>query len=250
MNRKLLILDIVLGAAVIYGGFEFRSQWVAAKARQAGMPGPAPKAGPPPAIAPLPQAPAVLPSGYAPIAINTLFDPSRNPNVAPPPLPAPPPPEEPPALPSLHGSMDLGDGPFAMMSESGATAYSEVRAGGMIGPFKLVSFNRREFEVEWKGKIIHKRVEEGGGDKPARAAQPSGGPVVTLGVIPGQAVPEAAPAPVSTAELGPGASMTDTVKACVPSDGSPAGTISGGYRKEVNRSPLGSSQCIWRAIGK
>jgi hypothetical protein len=250
LNRKLLILDVVLGAGVIYGGLQLHSQWVAAKARQAGMPGAAPKTAPPPGLAPLPQQPAVLPSGYKAIAVNTLFDPSRNPNIPVDPPPPPPPPAVPPPLPAYHGSMDIGDGPVAMMSENGSSAYKKVHPGGVIGPFKLLSFGREEFAVEWEGKVIHKRLDEGGAEKSAAAPQ-AVEPAFTPGLIPGRAPAETTPPPPQpTMDLGPGTDMTESIKACQPGDSSPPGTVSGGYRKEVNRTPLGSSQCIWRAVGK
>ena len=37
MNRKLLILDVVLAAVAVYAGFQFRGQWLAAKAREAAI---------------------------------------------------------------------------------------------------------------------------------------------------------------------------------------------------------------------
>jgi hypothetical protein len=251
LNRKLLILDVVLGASVIYGGFLFHSHWTAANARQATIPGAVPKAAPPPVIGPLPQEPAVLPSGFKDVALKTLFDPSRNPDVIKPAPPPPPPPPVPPALPSFHGTMDFGDGPFAMMTESGASGYQEVRAGGNIGPFKLVSFNRREFELEWQGQIIHKRVDEPGDARPTTPAAKTA-PVVTNGVIPGMAAetPTPAPAPQQTANLGPGQQVTESVRACQAGDASAPGTVSGGYTKVIKPNPLGSSSCFWTAVGK
>jgi hypothetical protein len=251
LNRKLLILDVVLGACVIYGGLQLHSHWTAAKARQATIPVAAPNAAPPPPIAPLPQEPAVLPSGFKDVALKTLFDPSRNPDVIKPAPPPPPPPPVPPALPSFHGMMDFGDGPFAMMTESGASGYQEVRPGGKIGPFKLVSFNRREFELEWQGQIIHKRVDESGGERPRQAAAKVE-PITTNGVIPGMAAetPQPQPLPQQTANLGPGQQVTDTVRACQAGDTSAPGTISGGYAKVIKPNPLGSSSCFWTAVGK
>jgi len=252
VNRKLLILDVVLGACAIYGGFQLHSQWVAAKARQAGMPGAAPKAGPAPVVSPLPRQPAVLPSGYKAIAVNTLFDPSRNPDIpvdAPPP---PPPPKEPPPLPSYHGMMDFGDplGPIALMSDAGTEGHQEVHAGEMIGAFKLLSFSRQEFALEWEGRVIHARASAGGGEKP-RSSAPTVAPITTNGIIPGQAAPDTGPQPQPQgAQLGPGQNLTDAVKACQSGDNTPAGAVADGYRKEVNATPLGGSQCIWRAVGK
>jgi hypothetical protein len=255
LNRKLLILDIVLAAGVIYGGFQLRSQWVAAKARQAPMPGPAPKAGPIPKVAPLPQQQAVLPSGYKDIAIDMLFDASRNPNIPvdPPPPPAPPP--VPPPLPSFHGMMDFGDpqGPIALITENGAERHEEFHAGEMIGAFKLVSFDRQEMTLDWNGKVIHKRLNEGGSARAApSAAPPAGGtPTPTLGIVPGRASEQTAEAPKpQTVQLGPGTEVTETTRSCQPNDSTPSGAVADGYRKVVRMTALGSSQCFWTAVGK
>jgi hypothetical protein len=252
LNQKLLVLDVVLAVGVIYGGFELHDAWVAAKARQAGMPGAAPKSGPVAALPPLPQRPAVLPSGYKDIAVKTLFDPSRNPNIPVDPPPPPPPPRDPPPLPSFHGMMDFGDpqGPIALMTEHDAKGHQEVHAGEMIGPFKLLAFNRQEMTLEWEGRVIHKRLDEGGSE-PARARQAPVEPIAGPGVIPGVAPPESAQQPPQQGvQLGPGQDLTDTVKACQPNDSTPAGTVTDGYRKELHMTPLGVAQCIWRAVGK
>ncbi len=252
MNRKLLVLNVVLGAAAVYGGFQLHSEWVAAKARQAAMPGPAPKAPPAPLVARLPQQPAVLPSGYKGIAEDTLFDPSRNPNIpvdAPPP---PPPPKEPPPLPSYHGMMDFGDpqGPIALITENDAPGHEEVHAGEMVGGFKLVAFNRQEMTLEWDGRIIHKRLNEGGSE-PAKAKAAAVEPITTNGVIPGQAAPDTGPQPQQQAtQLGPGVEVTDTTKACQQNDSTPAGTVADGYRKVTRVTALGTVQCFWSAVGK
>lgn len=253
MNRRLLILDIALGAGVIYGGIQLHNEWLAAKARQAAMPGPAPK---PLAMAhmpALPQQPAILPSGYKQIAINTLFDPSRNPNIPVDPPPPPPPPKQPPPLPQYHGMMDFGDpqGPIALITPEKDARHEEVHAGEMIGEFKLLSFNREEMVLEWDGKQIHTRLGEAGPDPAARPKASAVEPITNYGIIPGQAPKETLPQPQQQQQqLGPGQAVTDTVKACQPNDGTPAGTVTDGYRKEVHISPLGTSQCIWRALDK
>jgi len=204
------------------------------------------KPAPPPVVAPLPGEPAVLPSGYKEIAVKTLFDPSRNPDVPVDPPPPPPKPKDPPPLPDFHGMMDFGDGPFAIMSASGEAGQQEVHLGGMIGPFKLVAFSRQEIALEWDGRVIHKRVDEHanhGGNAPQGGAGGGGG-----GIIPG-----IAPAPlpeVRMTELGPGQEMTDSIKACQPGDSSPAGAVVDGYRKEIRMTALGTPQCHWTAVGK
>jgi hypothetical protein len=251
LNRKLLVLNLALAVAVIYAGVELHGVYVAAKARQTSMPGPAPKPAAVAPVPPLPQEPAVLPSGYQKVATNDLFDASRNPDLPLPPPPAPAPPKVPPPLPSYHGMINFGDakGAVAMITPADAPGHAEVHAGENIGDFKLVSFDRQEMVLEWEGQAIHKRLNEGGSEQ-VRAKGPAIEPFTTNGVIPG-AVTKLAPEPprAQGAALGPGTPMTDSVSACQSGDSSAPGTVSGGYRKEVNVSPMGS-QCIWRAIGK
>jgi hypothetical protein len=251
LNRKLLLLDVALAAGAIYGGMQLHGQWVAANAREAEARRYHMTPAPPPRVAPLPQEPAVLPSGYKDIAVKTLFDKSRNPDIPVEVPPPPPPPKEPPPLPSFHGMMDFGDGdgPIAMMSIGGTSGQQEVHAGGMIGPFKLVSFTRREIALEWDGRIIHKRVDEAGdSDKSSAPAQAQAAPVATGGVIPGVAAPQAQAA-AHTAPLGPGQDLSDGSKACQSGDSNPAGTVVNGYRKDV-RNGLFSQGCSWTMVGK
>jgi hypothetical protein len=69
-------------------------------------------------------------------------------------------------------------------------------------------------------------------------------------VVPGQAPQKQADEqPTRQQDLGPGVQMTDSVRACQAGDTAAAGTVNGGYIKQVNNSPMGQ-QCIWRAIGK
>ena len=253
MNRKLLALNIALGIGAIYAGIELHGMYVAAKARQARMPGPPPNAPFVPPVAPLPRQPAVLPSGYVKVAVNDLFDASRNPDIPKEAPPPPPPPKDPPPLPSFHGMINFGDpqGPVALITQKDTPGHQEVHAGEMIGEFKLVAFNRQEMTLEWDGRLIHTRLKEGGSEPPRVQQAPAEGPLAPPpGIIPGQAPQQTGPQPrPQTMELGPGPALTDTVRACQAGDSSPAGAISDGYRKEINASPMGQ-QCIWRAIGK
>ena len=104
MNRKLLILDVVLAAVAVFAGFQFRSQWIAAKAREAAVLNQKAAALPAPQFTPLPATPAVLSAGYADIAQKLLFDRSRNSTVVVE-VPPPPPPKPVPPLPVGSGSV-------------------------------------------------------------------------------------------------------------------------------------------------
>ena len=159
MNRKLLILDVVLAAVAVYAGFQFRSQWLAAKAREAAIVNQKPTPLPAPQFTPLATAPPVLSAGYAEIAQKLLFDRSRNSTVVVE-VPPPPPPKPVPPLPVYHGMMNIGDGPAAILSVNASSPQMEIHPGETIGPFKLVDVNTQEIALEWDGKIIRKSVDE------------------------------------------------------------------------------------------
>ncbi|MGA3018972.1 MAG: hypothetical protein ABSF62_17760 [Bryobacteraceae bacterium] len=246
MNRRLLALNLLLVAALIYAGIEFHARRVAAQAREMATLSRKVPPLPPPVLAPLKAPEAVMPSAYVTVAQNDLFDQSRNPNV-PIDLPPPPPPlKDPPPLPFFHGMMNIGDGPIAIMSKTGSGSQEEVHAGGMIGEFKLLDFNMKEITLEWDGRVIRKRVD----DAPKQEAvwsplanYPSNG----IMVMPGVASPPQ-PAPKFT-EMGPGADNGQTYRPCQVGDSSPNGAVVDGYRKSVRVNPFGS-ECHWEAVGK
>ena len=225
MNRKLLALNITLGIGVIYTGVVLHDVWMAAKSRQAGMPGQAPKPGPVMPVAALPKQPAVTPGGYIDVAQKDLFDPSRNPNLPPPPAPPPPPPRDPPPLPSYHGMMDFGDpqGPIALITESDSPRHEEFHAGEKIGAFKLLAFDRKEMTLEWEGRTLHKLLNDGGSER-AKPRPQAGGPepLMQNGVVPGQAPEQQPEQPRQQQDLGPGPQMTESVKACQAGDTPPS----------------------------
>jgi hypothetical protein len=239
LNRKLLILDLVLVAALAWAGYQIRVEWLAARAREAAKLNQTLRPAPPPAFTPLPQTPAVLASGYAQIAQKMLLDRSRNPTVVIE-VPPPPPPKPMPPLPSFHGAMNLGDGQIAVMS-LGAGPYQEVRSGGKIGDFKLVDVNTRQITLEWDGQLIRKRIDElqqraaADSAPAARTAQP--------------AAAAAAPAPAPPAPMGPGFDMGRGERACAPNDTNPAGTVAEGFRKVVSKTPFGQS-CRWEPVAR
>jgi hypothetical protein len=244
LNRKLLALNLLLVAALVYGGIQFHNWRVAAQAREAAELNRKVATAPPPVLSPLPAPQAVAAASYLDVAQKDLFDPSRDPNVKVEPPPPPPPPKDPPPLPAFHGMMNLGDaeGPIAIMSKAGSSGQEEVHAGGMIGDFKLVAFNMKEITLEWDGQVIHKRVDDA--SKSADAGRDAAGPP-PLAAMPGVA-PAPLPAPVMR-DLGPGPDNGNTNRPCQVADSSPAGTVSGGYRKVVRPNPFGAA-CYWEPI--
>jgi len=235
LNRKLLILDVVLVALAVYAGFQFRSQWLAAKAREAAIMNQKPAPLPPPQFTPLSTAPPVLSAGYAEIAQKLLFDRSRNSTVVVE-VPPPPPPKPMPPLPVYHGMMNIGDGPAAILSVSASSPQMEVHPGETIGPFKLVDVDTQEIVLEWDGKIIRKTVDEIL-DRATRQVVADAGGTVTV-------PPPAPAAPVTQSPLGPGADTGRGYKVCVPNDSTPDGSVVDGYRKVSIPTPFGNA-CRW-----
>ena len=240
MNRKLLILDVVLAAVAVYAGFQFRSQWMAAKAREAAILNQKPAPLPTPQFTPLAAASAVLSAGYAEIAQRLLFDRSRNSTVVVETVP-PPPPKPMPALPVYHGMMNIGDGPTAILSVNASSPQMEIRPGEEIGPFKLVDINTQEIALEWDGKIIRKSVDEIL-DRATRQ-------VVADGNTPAPGEPPPPVLPVIKTPLGPGDDTGRGFKTCQLNDSTPDDSVIDGYRKVSIRTPFGNA-CRWDPVGR
>ena len=237
-----MAFNLLLAATVIYAGFQLRSAWVAAKAREAARLHAPQPAVPAPVIPAAPKPPSVVATSYIDVAQKDLFEKDRNPNVIKE-IPAPPPPPPlPPPLPAYHGMMNLGDkeGPLLIMSKSGSAQQEEVHRGEMIGEFKLIAFDRNEITLEWNGQTIKKSTDEfsrlGGNNSSAAAA---GAPAFS---VPTAANPTPN-APIVTADKGPGETRGAT-RACQPGDSAAPGTVQDGYVKVVRPGPFGSA-CFW-----
>lgn len=239
MNRKLLVLNLALIAALGYAGLRIRGEWRAAKARQAATLSRKATLAAPPPFTPLTPPGPVLPSGYIQIAQKMLFDKSRNSVVELPPPPPAPPPEPVPPLPGYHGQMNFDDGPTVILSAAGSPQHQGVKIGEEIGPFKLVDANSQELAFEWKGKVIRKSVDElldrsvplGATAAPERTAN-------------------AAPAPPPTPKpIGPGEDTGRGYKTCDANDSYPDGAVVDGYRKRMIQTPWGKT-CTWDQLGR
>jgi len=243
MNRKLWLLNFLLLALVVLAGWQLRNRWRADKARAAAELHRriAPIPGPP--FTPAPPPPAVLPAGYAEIAEKDLFDRSRNPEVIVEKPPVPPPPPVPP-LPVYHGSMDIGDGPTAILSVKAGAPQEATRPGEMIGPFKLIDLTREDLTLEWNGQTIRKPLNEitNHAAAPQQAETPSTGRTEA----PAPAVPARVELPSAK---GPGEVTQFGFKTCVPNDNTPVGTVQDGFRKKELQTPFGPA-CVWDPVGK
>ena len=232
MKYKLWVLNGLLVVGLAYAGFAFRNAWRATHAREVSVLRAKVKAAPAPPFSPLPAAPPVTASEYSQIALRTLFDPSRNPNVVVEVPPPPPPPVMPP-LPVCYGVMNLGDGVAAILAENDKTPHQYMHPGATIGQFKLVDVNTDEITLEWNGQQIRKSLS----DLAASSASQSQAPA------PAQAdnTPPPPPAPV---KAGPGEDTGRGWKTCSMADGLADGTVAEGYKKVVYTTPFGKS-CRW-----
>ena len=242
MNRKLLLLDVVLVAVIAYAGYQFRNEQRAARARESAAIKARQNAIAPPPFTPAPPEAAVIPSAYVNISDKMLWDRSRNSEV---PVEAPPPPPPPPPVPPMpvyHGMMSLGSsGPTAFFSVTAEAAHQAVHVGENIGPFKLVGVDSEEIDLEWNGQTIRKTVAELSGhvNAPvAQAAQEARTEAVTA--------PAPAPVPVKS---GPGEMTAFGNKTCFINDGNAEGTVIEGFKKVLHTNPFGTN-CTWEPVGK
>jgi hypothetical protein len=239
LSRKLIALNLVLAAAVAWAGWQLHNEWLAAKARQAGL-RKAHAAGPAaPPMTPLAAPGALLPATYKRVATEDLFDPSRNSDVPVEPPPAPPPPPPMPPLPLCHGVMDVGEGPLAVLSVNKNSPHEALSPGDTIGQFKLLSVNTQEIALEWNGQVIHKSVEE---LLDRSGAAPAAAPAANV-------APAPPPPPAVTSNKGPGSDTQFGIKTCQPNDSTPEGAVVDGYRKTSKATPFGSS-CFWEPVGR
>jgi hypothetical protein len=241
LNRKLLLLNIVLVGILAYAGWYLRRARNADRVRETVELAKHIKPLPPPPFTPLAAAPPVVPAGYAGIAQQTLFDRSRNPTVVVE-VPPPPPPKPMPPLPVYHGQMNIGTGPMAILSRTPTGVHEAVHPGEPIGQFKLVDVNSDEVAFEWEGKIIRKKVDE---LLDRRASAPDGLVAVSVRTEQPAATPQAA---IKTA-TGPGTDTGRGFKTCDPNDSLPAGTVQDGYRKVLAATPFGEA-CRWDPVGR
>jgi hypothetical protein len=242
LNRKLLILDVVLVAVLGYAGFQFRNMYRAAKAREAAE---RRKHYPPVAVPQFPSAPpppGAMATVYIEIPHKFLLDPSRNSDVAPDPPPPPPPPKPMPPLPFYHGQMNLSDGGglFAILSVSKVAPHEAIHMGEAIGQFKLLSVNKEGLDLEWDGKTIHKSLfEMTDHEAPQQQAEAAGQRAVAAPPPP----PVEAPTP-----KGPGTVVGTGLAQCQGGDSNPEGAIVNGMRKTSRPSPFGP-MCYWEPVG-
>jgi hypothetical protein len=252
VNRKALLLNVALVALIGILFWQLRSRRLAAEAHERAVllkdgHGQVLLAPPPPT----PVAP-VAPAEYIDSVQKMLFAKDRNPNVIvdpPPPAPAPKH-EEPkpmPPLPRYYGQIHFGGDPVVILSSPTANDQKSYAVGDKIGDFKVIAFNKDTITFDWDGKEVERSLAD---LKPKDAQPPQQQQA---------AAPPPQPAQSSVVSIGGGTSANTTVPtvgndmgggfhACTnPDDGSPSGTVVGGYRKVINQGLMGKS-CYWEPI--
>jgi hypothetical protein len=192
---------------------------------------------PAPPITPAPKPEAALATKYADVATKDLFSKDRNPTV----VIEPPKVEEPkkmPPLPVVYGVLGLPSGIKAIMAEKKGLESRSVRAGDMIGEFKIASIDPQNVVFDWDGKQISRKIDD---LIDRSSATPAGSPAQVQAAAParpannGQPV-AAAPGPETTGNAN---------RPCVRGDNSPVGTVADGYKKTGKNSPFGLMGCTW-----
>jgi type II secretory pathway component PulC len=154
------------------------------------------------------------------------------------------PPKPMPALPRVYGVMSLGGAPRVVMSPAKGGDQRSYLPGESIGEFKLVQVTQRGVVFEWDGQAVGGTFEELKDDTPPpQTSAPASS-------SPAPAKPAAVVSSVGASSAkGPGELLTgsEDTKACVDGDNSPAGTVNGGFRKVVTRTPFGEI-CRWEKV--
>lgn len=233
------ILDAALLVTAVLLFWQLRREWIGSHTRELALLHNALPSTHVPGFAPLDKVDAVTAADFADVATKDLFSKDRNPNVIV--DPAPPPPVKPqPPFPFAHGVM-LWNGvpPTIVLSEQAGGPQKGYHPGETIGPWKIISVDKSYADFEWDGKRFKKRIDELIDQTPAAAATPA------------PSVAESAPPPKpatqtlsNSSRSGPGIDVGAGLKACVPGDSSPNGTIADGMKKVIVPTPFGNS-CHW-----
>jgi len=231
-----LVLLLVIGA-LAYGVWHRNSDAVAYQRQVLTR---KPVVHPEPVTLPAPPS-AATPQTYAAQTVqHFLFTPDRNPNVIVKPSAPPPEPVMPP-LPAAYGEMFFGE-PIILFSTKAGEQHG-YRAGDMVGEFKLVDFDEEKVKFEWRDKSIERTLAElmkAQAQKTEKAGTVLTG---TRGAVAGPTV--SAKSSMEANQGQPGQQVSPTMRACIASDNSPAGTVSAdGFTKKLVPTMFGD-QCSW-----
>ena len=213
-------------------------------------------------LAPVPVPAPLTAATFAQIALRTLFDPSRNPDVVM--DVSPPPPSHPmPPLPICYGVMNFGDGTgsSAILAETDNSQHQLAHSGDIIGEFKVVDVTMEAVVFAWRDQQIRKPLIELAGRSPTHmTAQPPAPSIAqlqlmsqTAGEVPPQPrtppqVITLTPASAVSVNTGQSEAAGRSFKSCFMSDGLPDGIQLDGYHKVVFMTPVGQA-CRWEPNG-
>ena len=230
----LIALNILLGWFLgrAWKDYRSRTQWLYASPPAQSLATPA--AGPNQAGAP---------QSFVEIVDRNVFSPLRG---SPPPQPQ----EEAkaPKPPLLFGTMNLGNGWFALMApgDQSSPVSKRVLPGEEIGGYKLVSIGASNVVIGWQEKKITLDISESARQasiEKTAGASPRPAPGTTA---------RSAPNPVTTVSpLVGGAGLTSPARSAPPgaSTDVPPGTIIGGKQKVLVQTPFGMLPA-WKDVGE
>jgi hypothetical protein len=248
MTRRLIAFNLLLIALIAAACWRLRISWIEREQASARFFGQPVQPMAPPMVL-IPDPPARLDATrYLEVAQQLMFSRDRNPTViveveAPKPMPA---------LPLYYGIINLGDGPKVVLAAARESGQRSYRVGQQVGDFKLVAIEPAGLVLDWEGKRVVAAYADIRDTKP-RAQTQSGGTTSRAGAVGSAtsvqrpAAPVAATSIGSAAQAGPGAETGTDVRPCVAGDASPAGTVTGGYKKVLANSPFGKS-CYWEKV--
>lgn len=245
MKRRLLWINLLLAAGVTLAAWVLIARWKEAEAHQRRLLNARVNA---PVVAPLPppMTPApTRPADFFDVAQRLLFSKDRNPNV----VVEVPPPKVMPPLPAAYGVMNLGDTVMVFLAETGKPQRS-YKIGDQLGEFKLIEATQESLTFEWDGKPIKRRLDElkpkvEVAAAPVAAPPPAAAGATTAGTL--SSSPTVSNVSPNASGAGkPGMDM-GSYKACVPGDGTPAGTVADGFRKVLTSTPFGQ-YCRWDPV--
>ncbi len=243
MNRKIVLLNVLLLSLLIWLGIQLRANWMESKAREEAAL--ARTATPGQQVAPpsVPNVDPASPSEYIDVAQRMLFSKDRDPNViidvVP---PAPPPPEKPvPSLPKYYGQMSFGEPVILLSTER--TPQKSYRVGEKVGEFKIVAFDRDSVTLEWNDKTLKNDLKDLTPKEAERPVQAVAAPAPAVAQSASVTKMGGAP-PKSDPALGAPNGMYRT---CLASDTSPDGTVKDGFRKVIVAGLMGAT-CQWEPI--
>jgi hypothetical protein len=240
MRNRLLLLNLALVALIAGAIWQLRVRWLEAREHESVLLRRSLPALPVPAVLVPPVAGSVSSAPYLEVASRLLLSRDRNPNVV---IEETPPPPM-PAFPRFYGVMGFDDKPFIILAERQGAPQQKYQVGQTVGEFKIVQLQSSGLTLEWDGKEVFAGFAEMVDRAPVLQSQSP---------EPSQPAPQAAQPSASVTAVStpvsakPGLEMTPTMKACLPGDSSPAGTVSEGFRKIVTPTPFGNS-CRWEQV--